>query len=312
MGVKSWFRELRASMGPTLKELRFMLSRVKKSPLSVVGVAILFFFATIALLSPVLAPTPEGAFDPYRIPRDGWTPQPQAPSEKHIFGTTEWQFDIYYGVIWGTRTAFRIGFIVVFAALAVGLTIGTLAGYFGGIVDELMMRFTDIIWAFPGLILAMALVTVFGPSLDSITIALVIVSWPSYARVCRGEVLRVREEDYVEAAKAAGCSHLRVILRHIIPNAIYPVVIMASLDTGAVVLSAAALSFLGLGPPRGYADWGQLISMSRGWIYSNPQNPLQHWFTWAIPGVFIFSFVLGWNLLGDALRDILDPTMRRR
>ena len=315
MGIKSRLRKFKTEMGPTLKELKFMISRLKKSPLSIMGTAILLFYIAVALLCPLLAPVPEGHRNPYEIPASEWFYEPLPPSADHPFGTTMYvaiQFDIFYGVIWGTRTAFRIGFMVTLSALAIGLLIGTIAGYYGGIIDELMMRFTDIIWAFPGLILAMALVTIFGRSLDSVMLALVLVGWPTYTRVIRGEILKVKQEDYVEAAKAVGCSDLRVIVKHILPNSIYPIVIMASLDIGAIVLSAAALSFLGLGPPPGSADWGQMISFSRGYIFKNAEDPLGYWFTWTIPGIFIFTFVLGWNLLGDAFRDILDPTLRRR
>jgi peptide/nickel transport system permease protein len=150
-----------------------------------------------------------------------------------------------------------------------------------------------------------------GP-LDKVLVALALVGWPSYTRIIRGEILRVKQEDYVEAAKAVGCSDLRIITRHILPSSIYPVVIMASLDIGAVVLTAAALSFLGIGAPVGYADWGQMISVARNWIWAGSSNPWAYWYTFVIPGLFIFFFVLGWNLLGDAFRDILDPTLRRR
>ena len=313
-------------MVPTLRELKFMIRRTKRSPLSIIGVSILLFFVAVALLAPVLAPPTRR--DPYLIPRDGYGAEPQPPSEKHPFGTTEGQYDIFYGCIWGSRTAFRIGFMVVGISLAIGLLTGCIAGYYGGIIDELLMRFTDVIFAFPALILAMALVvalpnrlvidlgfwkaTMQWTRLDKVLLALILVGWPSYTRVIRGEILRVKQEDYVEAAKAVGCSDLRVIVRHIVPNSIYPTLIMASLDIGAIVLTAAALSFLGLGAPMGYADWGQMISYSRNWIYGSPANPYQYWFTFLIPGIFIFTFVLGWNLLGDAFRDILDPTLRRR
>lgn len=283
------------------------------------GVTILMFYVVIGLLAPVIAP-PYGRalLDPYQIPNDGWMSEPQPPGQSeiqeywHIFGTAQGQYDIFYGCIWGTITAFRIGFVVVAAALIIGLIIGSISGYYGGKIDEIMMRFTDIIFAFPGLILCMALVTAFGPTLDSVVIALCLVGWPGYTRVIRGEVLRVKSEDYVEAAKAVGCSDFRVITRHILPNAIYPILIMASLDIGAIVLTAAALSFLGLYGTTGYADWGQMIAYSRNWIVGPPGNPFRYWFTFLIPGLFIFIFVLGWNLLGDAFRDILDPTLRRR
>jgi peptide/nickel transport system permease protein len=158
----------------------------------------------------------------------------------------------------------------------------------------------------------MAFVTAFGASLDSVMKALILVWWPSYARLIRAEVLTVREEDYVEAAKSIGSSDFRIIVKHVLPNSIYPILVMASLDMGAVVLVAAALSFLGLGAPVGYADWGQMASFSRNWIVGPPGEPLAYWYTVVIPGLFIFFFVLGWNLLGDAFRDILDPKLRRR
>lgn len=284
---------------------------IKKSPLSIVGLGIVLFFVTVAILAPIIAPPLPGR-DPYMIPREGFSPIPRPPSENHIFGLAQGQYDIFYGCVWGTRTAFYISITVVAFTSAAGIILGSISGYYGGIVDEVLMRITDVIFALPGLIVAMALVLAFGASLDSIIKALVVVGWPSYARLMRSEVIRIREEDYVEAAKAVGGSDFRVITRHILPNAIFPVLIMASLDTGGTVLSAAALSFLGLGEPIGYADWGQMISFSRNWIIGSPGNPYEYWYTFIIPGVFIFAFVLGWSLLGDAFRDILDPTIRRR
>jgi len=310
MKSNSSWAEFKKSMGPTIAELRFTARRIKESPLSIMGIAIIIFFALIALLAPILAPPVNR--NPYIMPHDGWERVPKPPSPKHIFGTTSGQYDIFYGCIWGTRTAFYVGFEVVGISLLIGIVVGSISGYYGGIVDEIMMRFTDIIYAFPGLILAMALVVAFGRSLESILLALVLVSWPTYTRVTRGEVLKVKQTDYVEAAKAIGCSDLRIIVRHILPNSIYPVLIMASLNIGSVVLTAAALSFLGLGAGESYADWGQLISNSRDYIMGTAANPLAYWHTWLIPGLFIFMFVLGWNLLGDAFRDILDPTIRRR
>lgn len=332
MDIRLRLEEFKASIGPTLKELKFTISRVKKSPLSILGLTILAFYVALALLAPVLAPPrppPMGRLDPYMVWKDLDIPaverlMPHPPNPTHPFGTTEESYDLYYGCVWGTRTAFRVGIYVVFSSLFISLVIGGVSGYYGGIIDELLMRFTDVIYAFPGLIFCMALVTALpsmlavGPyvfsinKLDKVLLALVLVGWPSYSRVIRGEVLRVKQEDYVEAAKAVGCSDLRVMVRHVFPNAIYPILIMASLDIGAIVLTAAALSFLGLGAPPGYADWGQLISLSRNYIYANISDPFKHWYVWVIPGLFIFTFVLGWNLLGDAFRDILDPTLRRR
>ncbi|MCX8178004.1 MAG: ABC transporter permease [Candidatus Bathyarchaeota archaeon] len=296
---------------PRIKELIFVWKRIRSSPLSLVGLAIVLFFTFIAILAPALAP-PKTARDPYIMPRYGYSPTPKPPSLEIPFGTTEGQYDLYYGIIWGTRTAYRIGVLVVAVSALIGIIIGSIAGYYKGVIDEVLMRITDIILAFPALILAMAFVVAFGRSLDSITLALILVWWPSYARLIRGEVLKVTAEDYVEAARAVGCSDFRVITRHVIPNTIFPLVIMASLDIGSVVLTAAALSFLGLGAPTGYSDWGQIISLSRNWITGAPGNPFAYWHTYLIPGVFLFLFVMGWNLLGDALRDVLDPMMRRR
>jgi peptide/nickel transport system permease protein len=295
-----------------MTDWKFTARQIVKNPLSLGGVIIIAIFVIIAIIAPLVAPTPAGARDPYLIPRDGYIAQPQPPSEEHPFGTTEGQYDIFYGVIWGTRSAFRVALIVIGITILIGGVLGSLAGYFGGVIDEVIMRITDIFMAFPWLILAMAIVTVMGPSLKSVMIALCAVWWPSYARLIRGDILQVREEDYVEAARGLGASSGRVITRHVLPNAIYPALIMASLDVGAVVLSAAALSFLGLGAPEGYADWGQMTQFAHNWIVGPTNEPLKYWYAVTIPGLFIFFFVLGFNLLGDAFRDIFDPRLARR
>ena len=295
-----------------MTRLRFTLYQLRKNPLSLIGIAIILAFIITAILAPVLAPPPEGHLDPYMIPRYGYSPTPQPPSAEHPFGTTQGQYDIFYGVIWGIRSAFKVGLLVIGSVLVIGIVLGSIAGYFGGIIDEIIMRITDIFLAFPALILAMAITVALGPSLNSVILALIIVSWPIYTRLIRGDILSTREEDYVEAAKGIGSSNSRIIVRHILPNSIYPTLVMASLDIGAVVLSAAALSFLGLGAPEGYADWGQMIQFARNWIVGPPTNPLVYWYAVTIPGLFILFFVLGWNLLGDAFRDILDPRLGRR
>lgn len=320
MSKGSRFQEFRAGMAPTIKELKFMLTRVRQSPLSLIGATLVLFFVVLALLAPVLAPPgPDWAMskaaNPFMIPQTRERPlggdfvEPCPPTEGHPFGTTEFQYDIYYGMIWGTITAFRVGLWVTFLSMFIGLVVGVLAAYYGGIIDEILMRFTDIILAFPGLVLAMAFVVAFGRSLENVLLALVLVGWPGDARLIRGEILRVKQEDYVEAAKAVGCSDLRVMIRHVLPNAIYPMVISATLGIGGMVLTAAALSFIGLGAPPGFADWGQIISNSQNWIGLTKRS-YPH--TFLIPGAFIFMFSLGWNLLGDAFRDIMDPTLRRR
>lgn len=291
--------------------LRDIWKRLKRRPLSLLGLALIAGFSLVALGAPVLAPVERGSRDPYLMPQDGYRPDPEPPSREHLFGTTEQQYDLYYGIVWGTRSAFKVGVIVVCVSLALGVLLGGAAGYYGGWVDEGLMRATDIVMALPGIVLAVVIVTVANErSLGNIILALAVVSWPAYARLVRGDVLSVKQREFVLAARALGAGDLRILLRHVIPNSIYPVLVVASLDTGAIVLSAASLSFLGLGTPIGYADWGQLISMSRNWIIGGAGNPLQFWHTVLIPGGAIFLFVLGWNLLGDAFRDILDPRQK--
>ena len=296
---------------PRWKEIRFSLSKVVRNPLSLAGLLLIFVFLMTAVFAPVLAP-PSNRKEPFRIPHEGYGITPRPPSKGHIFGTATKQYDIFYGVIWGTRTAFRIGFVVVGSILVVGTVVGSVAGYSGGFVDEALMRVVDIFMSIPTFILAMALVTALGRSLDNIMRSLIIVGWPIYARAVRGSFLSVREEDFVRAAKALGGSNFRVIFKHVLPNAIYPVLILASLDIGSMVLTAAALSFLGLGAQEGYADWGQMVSLARNYIVGPRGHPFLYWYVVSIPGLFILFFVLGWNLLGDAIRDIFDPKQRRR
>ena len=332
MGFKSRLEGFRSELRPTISELKFLTHRVKSSPLSFAGAIILLFFFAVALLAPLLAPPVPGE-DPYMCPYDGpvykeWiTPLPSPPSPEHPFGTLK-GYDIWHGCIWGTRIALRMGLLVTFIALAFGLAIGCVAGYYGGLIDELMMRFADIFFSFPGLLLAMVLVVALpsvwpvnlGPiafdvalsRLDKLALALALVGWPSYARLIRGEIVKVKHEDYVEAAKAVGCSDIRVMVKHIVPNSMFPILIMAFLNMGGIVLSAATLSFLGFGPDMGYADWATIVSHSRDYVISSLQDPFRYGYTWIIPSIFIFAFILGWSLLGDTLRDILDPMIRRR
>lgn len=287
---------------------------LKRSPASLVGAALIGFFLVVAAAAPVLAPVPQGSRDAYQIPQDGYSPEPVRPNGKHLFGTTESQYDLYYGMVWGTRTAFKVAVIVVVLSFVVGVIFGGVAGFYGGWVDETLMRFTDIVLAFPDLVLAVVIITATVrwsmPNLYKVMISVAMVSWPSYARLLRGDVLSIKERDFVAAARALGASDARILFRHIIPNCIYPLLVVASLSMGRIVITAAALSFLGLGAPVGYADWGQLISLSRNWILGSNGSPFEFWHTLFIPGLTIFLFVLGWNLLGDAVRDILDPRQR--
>ena len=296
---------------PRLREFIFSMKRFLSNPLTIIGLVIIVGFALIAIFAPVLAP-PENPAKPFQMPHEGWSTAPSPPSADHPFGTLEQQYDIYYGIIWGTRSAFRVGFFVVMVNLVTGLILGSLAGYFGGILDEIIMRVADIFFSIPYLVMAIALVVAIGRGLDSIIITLIILLWPQYTRVVRSEILSIRDNDYVLAARASGANHLQIILRHILPNSIYSVLIVASMQIGVTVLSAAALSFLGLGAEVGYADWGQMVSTARNWIIGSAGSRLQYWFVVFIPGAAIALFVLGWNLLGDAARDVFDPRMRRK
>lgn len=284
--------------------------RFRRNPLSMLGLVIIVGFVVVGLLAPLIAPPQPGARDPYMMPHVGYSPDPQPPRPGHPFGTTEQAFDIYYGLVWGTRTAFRVGLIVVATSVVIGIVLGGISGFYGGRVDETLMRIVDVFLAFPGLILAVVVVAILGPGLTKVMIALALVSWPGYARLLRGEVLSVRERDFVDAARALGASDGKIIARHVLPNSIYPVLVVSTLDMGSIVVAAAALSFLGLGAPVGYSDWGQIISLSRSWILGSAGDAFKFWYTVAFPGGALFLFTLGWNLLGDAFRDILDPRLR--
>jgi peptide/nickel transport system permease protein len=284
--------------------------RLTRNPLSIAGFAVIFSFITVAILAPVLAPPLPNARDPYLIPHEGFLPDPTPPRAGHPLGMMANQYDIYYGIVWGPRTAFRLAVVVVAISITIGLLMGSLAGYYGGRIDEFVMRITDVFLAFPYLILAVVITAVLGKGLDKVMIAIAIVGWPTYARLLRGDILSVKQLDYVDAARAAGAGDLRIVVRHVIPNSIYPFLVVAAFDMGVIVLIAAALSFLGLGAEVGYADWGQLINLARSGILGVPGNPFIYWYTVIFPGAVIFLFVLGWNLLGDAFRDILDPRLR--
>jgi len=317
------------------------MKRFRRNPLAITGSLIILAFVLVAIFAPQLTATslgrtcvrdlglsrttlndvrnplkpvfwrsivapPETCYD---MPRLSYSPipTPPDPAENVLLGTTSGGYDIYTGLIWGARTAFRIGVIVVGIGMSVGIIIGALAGYFGGWLDNLLMRLTDIVIAFPALILSIVIVSILGQSLINVMIALAIVNWTTYARLLRGDILRVKEQEFIDGARALGSGHLRVIFRHVLPNALGPFIVVASLDIGSVVIAAAALSFLGLGPPVGYADWGQMISFARQWIVGPPGQPFAYWYVSFWPGFVIVLFGLGWNLLGDAFRDVIDP-----
>lgn len=242
----------------------------------------------------------------FTIPRASYSSVPTPAGGKLWLGATSGGYDIYYGLVWGTRSAFYVGILVVGFGFLFGALVGAIAGYVGGWIDNVMMRFVDVVLSMPNLVIAIVIVTILGQSLTNVMIAIAAVQWAPYSRILRGDVRSIKERDFVDGARALGARGPRVVLRHILPNSIVPLLVVASLDIGSVVLTAAALSFLGLGAPVGYADWGQMISFARNWIKGPPGQPLAYWFVSAWPGLIIVVFVLGWNLLGDAVRDALD------
>jgi peptide/nickel transport system permease protein len=296
---------------PRIRELKFTLRRIFRNPSAIIGFSLMLCFTAVAVFAPYIAP-PKYQHNPYQMPHKGYSQTPKPPSKAYIFGTTSGQYDIFYGAVWGTRTAFKIGIFVIGIAMIIGVALGIISGYYGGIIDEIIMRIVDIIFAIPLLVLTMAIVVAFGRGLDNVMIALAMVKWRDYVRVMRSGILTLRELDYVQAAKVMGVSNFKIMLKHILPNGIYPVLVMASMDIGSMVIVAAFMSFIGLGAPKGYADWGQMVALARNYIVGPPDDPLKYWHAIAIPGICIILFVLAWNLIGDALRDAFDPKQRRR
>ncbi len=301
------------SLRPRIREMRHSLVLIRRSPLAVIGLAMVISIVIIALAAPILAPVPAGQLDPLDIPKNFLQPMPPG-AEGHLMGTGKMGADIYYGVVWGARTSILISLFVVLTASFVGILLGAVSGYYGGKVDDLLMRITDIFLSVPGLILAMAVAAILSRSLENIMLALIVVWWPPYARLIRGQVLSVRENTYVEAARAIGAKKTRILFRHIVPNSLAPMLVNITLDIGGVVLVAAGLSYIGFGPPSGTAEWGKMVSDGQEFFLSTvfyqgvPYNP--YWMI-VFPGAMIFIFVMGFSLFGDALRDILDPRLRR-
>ena len=288
-----------------------VMKKLLKNPLSMLGLILLLFFVVVAVFAPWIAPTEEQYKDePYRIPRYGWEAMPTPPSAEHPMGLAEGQYDIYYGLIWGTRTAFRVGIIVVVCTCFIGVAIGSISAYIGGMFDEIVMRITDIFMSFPRLLAIIVVTAILGKGLDKVMISMILFGWTAYARLIRGSIFQAKEEDYVKAARAAGVSHTRILTRHLLPNTIFPTIIQASMNLGSLVITASSLSFLGLGAPVGYADWGQMISFARNWMLGTQGNALAYWYTVVYPGGAIVLFVLSWNLIGDAFRDIMDPKVQ--
>jgi len=289
-------------------ETRRILKKLFSNLSAILGISLLAFFIIIAILAPFIAP-PKPGRNPYLMPIVTWSSNPQPPSPEHPFGVAG-KRDIFYGVIWGTRTAFRIGIIVTLISTIIGLIVGSISGYFGKLLDEVMMRITDVFLAVPFLVAAMVLTTILGTGLDKVMIAMIAFSWMYPARLIRGNILQVKEEQYVIAAKALGVRDFKIIMRHVLPNTIFPVLIQASMRMGSLVITASALSFLGVGAPQGYADWGALLNYARNWMLGGQGEALKYWYMTVFPGMAMVLFVLSWNLVGDALRDVFDPRLK--
>jgi len=304
------------------------------TPTSIAGLILLAFFMLLALLAPVIMP-PSPGVNAYMMPRDGFSPIPKPPGTiwtktpipmpfwytaltgktelTHVMGTTSEQYDILYGVVWGTRTALKTGITIEICVLLIGIIVGTVSAYYGGLIDNIIMRITDIFMTLPFILAALILAAVLMPRLGGrsvipVVIALITFGWMGYARLLRGDILSVRERDYVMAARVIGMNDSRIMFKHIIPNAIFPTVVQASMDVGSYVLNFAGLSFLGIGAEIGYSDWGQMLSFARDWI----TNLADYWYIVIYPGMILVLFVLAWNLVGDSVRDIMDPRMRNK
>ncbi|MEO0510412.1 MAG: ABC transporter permease [Verrucomicrobiota bacterium] len=265
---------------------------LKHNRLFVVGLGIALAFILIALAAPLIAPK-----DPLAVNFDA---KLMTPSIEHLFGTDVLGRDIFSRVLYGARTSLMTGLLVVSVALLIGLPVGLMAGYFGGRIDMILMRVADIFLAFPPLLLPIAITAALGPGLYNALMALAISWFPWYARIVRASVISVKEELFVKSSQAMGTHPVRIMLRHVLPNATTPVIVQGSMDFGYTILAAASLSFIGMGARPPTIEWGLMISNSRS-IF------LEYWWTAFFPGLAIFILVWGVNLLGDGIRDLLDP-----
>jgi peptide/nickel transport system permease protein len=249
-----------------------------------------------------------GAFAPWIAPYSAtyhnWNALNAAPSWIHILGIDCWGGDMLTKILYGLRTDLLTAVVVVGFGAFIGIIMGVVSGFLGGVTDEVLMRITDIFLAFPGLILAMAVATALGRNWTNLTIALMIVWWPGYARLIRGQVLVEKEKLYVEAARSVGASRWRLAFRHVLPNSIYPMLVAVTLDIGGVLLTAAGLSFIGFGAQPGSAELGIMVSDAQPYLMTAP-------WTMIFPGLTILITSVGFNLIGDGLRDVLDPRLRR-
>ena len=291
-------RETKPVKGRSATETRRVMRVFLRNPLSILGMSMVAIFFVLAAFAPMLVPYPEDVTGAIHMKQRHLPPSPE-----HWFGTDEVGRDLFSRVIYGTRISLEIGLIVVAIGAGIGVPLGLVAGFFGGWVEQLIMRITDIFLAVPGILLAIAIVAALGPGMTNAMVALSIVWWPGYVRIVHGKVKTVREEAYVEAGRALGLSSMRILFRHVLPNCMSPILVKASMDMGMAILSAAGLGFIGIGAQPPIPEWGAIISEGRRYFSVA-------WWHSTFPGLAIWFTVLGFNFLGDALRDALDPKMR--
>lgn len=278
------------------KELRFAMYRVRRSPLTIVGFIFIIPIILMAGFAPWLA-----THNPLKT---DISHKLEPPSPSHLFGTDQLGRDIFSRVVYGSRISLQAGITIVGIAMVVGILLGSIAGYFGGWIDEAITRVTDVFLSLPSLILALVVAAALGPSLTNTVIALSAVWWPWYTRLVRGQILSIKENPYVEAARAAGATNLRIIFSHVLPNCISPIIVLATLDLGFAILTSSGLSFIGLGAQPPTPEWGAMLSEARNYIRES-------WWFPVFPGLAVSITVLAFNLVGDGFRDILDPKFRR-
>lgn len=274
---------------------RQIINRFKKNKMAMAGLFIVTVLVVVAIFAPYIAP--------YRYDEVNFEESLKPPSAKHLLGTDLLGRDVFSRIVYGSRVSLQVGIIAVAISVLIGVALGLVSGYFGGWVDVLIMRLVDITYSFPFLLFAIAIMTILGPGMINVFIAIGIINWAWFARVTRGSVLSAKEQEYVLAAIAMGASPLRIMFKHIMPNVIAPVIVGAALNSGYAILAEAALSFLGIGVQPPYPSWGLMLSDARNYISTAP------WMT-VYPGLAIALTVLGFILLGNGLRDAIDPRLK--